>query len=146
MMSQSNFRIQHQYKDFFSDVQRNWERVGDVGKQSDDFKDRAYKQFQNHDYHTLAKIQDKFVAADPTEGTPKRDKNRNYTRMEYDTVERNDGKDPDTIKKEVNSKVEMKVKDILNAFKKQGYTLNTTASAIGAKPITAKDYAGQIKA
>lgn len=144
-MSQSNFRIQHQYKDFFSDVQRNWERVGDVGKQSDDFKDRAYKQFQNHDYHKLAKIQDEFVAADPTEGTPNRENNRNYTRMEYDTVERNDGKDPDTIKKEVNSKVEMKVNDILNAFKKQGYTLNTTASAIGSKPITAKDYAGQLK-
>lgn len=144
-MTQSNFKVQHQYKDFYSDVQRNWERVGDIGDQSDDFKKRAYKQFQEHDYHKLAKIQDEFISDEKTEGTPGRDNNRNYTRMEYDPVERTDGKDADTIKKEVNNKVEMTVNDILNAFKKSGYTLNSTASAIGSEPITGKDYKDQIK-
>jgi hypothetical protein len=143
--SQNNFKIQHQYRDFYSDVQRTWERIGDVGEESDAFKDRAYKQFHEHDYNKLAEIQDEFIAEDPTAGTPERPNNRNYNRMEYDALERNDGKDADTIKKEVNAKVEMSVDDIKKAFEQQGYTLNSSASAIGSQPIIADDYNDQIK-
>lgn len=144
IFSNNNFLIRHEHRDFWSDVQRNVERIGDVGKQSDDFKERAYKQFQNHDYHKLAEIQDEFIPEDPLYGTPGRPNNRNYNRMEYDEVERHDGKDNDSVKKEVNDKVEMNVNDIINAFQKQGWTLNSTASAIGSDPITKSDYDDQM--
>ena len=91
--SQNNFLINHQYQDFFSDIQRNTERIGEVGKVSDDYKKRAYDQFQNHDFNSLAKTQDSFIAPDKIDGTRGRDKNRNYKRMEYDTPERHDGKE-----------------------------------------------------
>ena len=77
IFSNNNFLVQHEYRDFFSDVQRNWQRIGDVGKESDDFTDRAYKQFHQHNYHDLANTQDEFVAEDPTAGTRNRPNNRN---------------------------------------------------------------------
>jgi hypothetical protein len=144
IFSNNNFNIQHQYRDFWSDVQRNMNRIGDTGKESDEFKERAYKQFQNTEYHDLAKIQDEFIPEDPLYGTPCRPNNRNYNRMEYDQPERHDNKDNDSIKKEVNSKVEMNVKDILNAFQTQGWTLNNTATAIGIEPIIKTDYDKQM--
>lgn len=142
---QANFNVKHEYRDFFSDVQRNLKRIGDVGEESDDFTDRAYKQFHNHDFKKLAKIQDEFVAEDPLYGTPGRPEHRNYNRMEYDYNDRFDDKGKEEVAKEVDDKTEMTVDKILNAFKTQGWTLNNTATAIGSKPITQKDYDKQIK-
>lgn len=135
--------VKHEHRDFWSDVQRNLPRIGDVGKESDEFKERAYKQFQNTEYHNLADIQDDFIPEDHTYGTPGRENNRNYNRMEYD-IERTDGKDADTVKKEVNAKVEMNVKDIVNAFEKHGWDINSTASAIGTEPVQKSDYDDQM--
>lgn len=143
IFSNNNFMINHEHRDFWSDVQRNLPRIGDVGKESDEFKDRAYKQFQNTEYHNLAEIQDSFIPEDPTAGTPGREKNRNYNRMEYD-IYRTDGKDADTIKKEVNDKVEMNVKDMVNAFETHGWNINNTASSIGTEPIQKSDYDDQM--
>ena len=142
---QNNFRINHEYHDFFSTIQRNTERIGDVGNTSKDFTDRAYDSFKMHNFNDLAKNQDKFVPPDEMYGSQQRDKYRNYNRMEYDTPERHDGKEHAEVKKEVDAKKEVSIDNLLNAFKDQGYTLNSTASAIGADPIEEKDYKDQIK-
>lgn len=139
----SNFLIKHEHRDFFSDVQRCAKRIGDVGEESDDFTDRAYKQFHAHDFHKLAQIQDGFEADDETAGTKFRPKNRNYNRMEYDMPERHDGKEHAEVMKQLDA-TELKIKDVLNAFDKSGYTLVSAAQAIGADPIEQKDYEGQI--
>lgn len=134
-----------EYGDFYSDVQRNMKRIGDIGDESDDFKKRAYKQFHNHDFTKLAKIQDEFVASDPRRGSEGREKNRNLNRMEYDFEERTDGHTKEEDLDKVSKKIELKVSEITNAFKKHGWTLNSTASAVSDKPITQKDYKDQIK-
>lgn len=140
----SNFLIKHEHRDFFSDVQRaNEPRIGEKGKVSDDFKKRAYDQFQAHDFHKLANIQDEFVAPDPTAGTKFRDKNRNVNRMEYDGQERTDGKDHSDVMKVLDG-TELKIKDVLNAFDKSGYNIVSAAQAIGSDPIVKEDYDDQI--
>ena len=140
----SNFLIKHEHRDFFSDVQRCAKHIGDVGKESDNFTNRAYKQFHAHDFNTLAKIQDEFEPADKTAGTPFRPKTRNYNRMEYDMPERHDGKEHADVMKKLDG-TSIKINDLLNAFDKSGYTLVSAATAIGADPIVKKDYDGQIK-
>lgn len=142
---QANFNVKHEYRDFFADVQRNLPRIGDVGKESDEFLERAYKQFHNHDFNKLAKIQNKFEPEDPIYGTPGREHTRNYNRMEYDFNDRFDDKGKEDVAKEVEKKTELTVEKVLNAFKDQGWTLNNTATAVGNKPITQKDYEKQIK-
>jgi len=140
----SNFLIKHEHRDFYSDVQRCANRIGDVGKESDDFTDRAYKQFQAHDFHTLAKIQDDFEPDDETAGTKFRPKKRNYNRMEYDMPERHDGKEHADVMKSLDG-TSIKINDVLKAFDKSGYTVVSAAQAIGSDPIVKKDYDGQIK-
>lgn len=142
--SSNNFLIRHEFKDFYSQIQRNLPRIGDKGKVSDEFVDRAFKQFQNHDFNKLAEIQDEYIAPSKEYGTTGRENNRNYNRMEYDPIERHDNKDKETVMKEVDDTVQMTVEKIMNAFKDHGYTLNSSTSAVGFKPIQAKDYSGQI--
>ena len=144
--SNNNFNVKHEYRDFFADVQRNWKRIGDVGEESDEFLERAYKQFHEHDFAKLAEIQDEFIATDPTAGTPGRENNRNYNRMEYDTPVRDDGKEHAEVMTDVeaNAKVAVTVDEILDVFKTQGWTLNNTASAIGSEPIQKSDYDEQM--
>jgi len=142
---QGNFKIKHEYRDFYTDVQRNTERIGDVGNTSKDFSDRSYDQFKMHDFNELAKNQDAFVPPDEMYGTVKRDNFRNYNRMEYDMPERHDGKEHADVKKEVEAKTEVTIDKLLNAFKDQGYTLNSTASTVKDKPIEKEDYDGQIR-
>jgi len=139
----SNFLIRHEYRDFFSDVQRGKKRIGEIGKESDDFTDRAYNQFQAHDFHKLAQIQDDFEPEDETAGTRFRPKNRNYNRMEYDMQERNDGKEHAEVMKVLDG-TELKVKDVLKAFDKSGYNIVSAAQAIGTDPIVKEDYDDQI--
>jgi len=142
--SQNNFQTWWNQRDWFYQTQTNPERIGNVGEVSDSYKERAYNQFKEHSYHKLAKIQDEFMAPDPMDGTQGRPNNRNYNRMEYDYPTRHDGKGHDEVMKEVEDKQALTVDNILNAFKTQGYTLNTTASAIGVNPIEMNDYDGQI--
>ena len=145
LAGQTNFNVKHEYRDFYADVQRNMKRIGDVGDESDEFLERAYNQFKNHDFNKLAKIQDKFITEDPIYGTPGRENHRNYNRMEYDYNDRFDDKGKEDVEKEVNDKTELTVNKLLNAFKDHGWTLNNTATAVGNKPITQKDYDKQIK-
>ena len=145
LSGQTNFNVKHEYRDFYADVQRNMKRIGDVGDESDEFLERAYNQFKNHDFNKLAKIQDKFITEDPIYGTPGRENHRNYNRMEYDYNDRFDDKGKEDVEKEVADKTELTVNKLLNAFKDHGWTLNNTATALGNKPITQKDYDKQIK-
>ena len=145
LAGQTNFNVKHEYRDFYADVQRNMKRIGDVGDESDEFLERAYNQFKNHDFNKLAKIQDKFITEDPIYGTPGRENNRNYNRMEYDYNDRFDDKGKEDVEKEVADKTELTVNKLLNAFKDHGWTLNNTATAVGNKPITQKDYDKQMK-
>jgi hypothetical protein len=110
-----------------------------------EFLERAYNQFKNHDFNKLAKIQDKFITEDPIYGTPGRENHRNYNRMEYDYNDRFDDKGKEDVEKEVADKTELTVNKLLNAFKDHGWALNNTATAVGNKPITQKDYDKQIK-
>lgn len=141
--AQNNFLIRHQYRDFFSDIQRNKDRIGNVGKESDPFVKRAFKQFKDHNFHDLAKTQDSFIPEDETAGTRFREDNRNYNRMEYDMPNRQDGKEHADVMKNLDTH-ELKIKDVLNAFDKQGYTVVSTATAFGTDPVEKKDYEGQI--
>ncbi len=145
LAGQTNFNVKHEYRDFYADVQRNMKRIGDVGDESDEFLERAYNQFKNHDFNKLAKIQDKFITEDPIYGTPGRENHRNYNRMEYDYNDRFDDKGKEDVEKEVADKTELTVNKLLNAFKDHGWTLNNTATAVGNKPITQKDYDKQMK-
>lgn len=145
LAGQTNFNVKHEYRDFYADVQRNMKRIGDVGDESDEFLERAYNQFKNHDFNKLAKIQDKFITEDPIYGTPGRENHRNYNRMEYDYNDRFDDKGKEDVEKEVAEKTELTVNKLLNAFKDHGWTLNNTATAVGNKPITQKDYDKQMK-
>lgn len=145
LAGQTNFNVKHEYRDFYADVQRNMKRIGDMGDESDEFLERAYNQFKNHDFNKLAKIQDKFITEDPIYGTPGRENHRNYNRMEYDYNDRFDDKGKEDVEKEVADKTELTVNKLLNAFKDHGWTLNNTATAVGNKPITQKDYDKQMK-
>ncbi len=142
--SQANFQVWWNQRDWFYPTQRVSERIGDTGEVSDAYTERAYKQFKEHNFHKLAEIQDEFTAPDPMYGTQGRSNNRNYNRMEYDYNPRYDGKGHDEVMKEVYDKQALTVDDILNAFKRQGYTLNNTASTIGANPIEKSDYDKQM--
>ncbi len=142
-LNQNNFNIAWSPNDWFQAVQKTFHRNGELGEVSDKEKERAYKQYQMHDFTELADNQDSWINPDPFAGTPGREKNRNYNRMEYDFPERNDGKGHDEVMGEVYDKQKFTVDNILNAFKKQGYTLSTSASAIGSEPIVMDDYKGQ---
>jgi hypothetical protein len=140
-----NFLIDHEKRDFFSDVQRNVERIGDLGKVSDGYKKEAFDQFHQKGFHDLANDPDKFTMDDEMRGTAGREDNKNYKRMEYDQIERTDSKaHNEVMEKQVNKQIEMHVDDLKDVFSKMGYTLNKTASAVGSKPIVAADYDGQI--
>src|SRR4051812_9228794 len=85
--------INHEFKDFYAQIQHAKERIGEVGEVSDDFKDKAF--------HQLASEQDDYVA--PMEqGTLGREDNKNVNRMEYDKLERHDDKDHKTVLSNVN--------------------------------------------
>jgi Na+/phosphate symporter len=145
MFGQNNFNINQDHRDFFSDIQRNVSnkvtRIGDVGKESDDFKKRAYDQFHEHDFAKLAKTQDSFVTEDPTAGTRGREKHRNMNRMEYDIPGQPNRHTEDMEKLDKHA---LNIKDVLKGFDTQGYTVNAVAHAFGTDPVTAKDYEDQI--
>jgi hypothetical protein len=149
-MFQNNFGVWWNPRDKFYTNQRIYKRIGDVdngeeGDVSDDYKEHAFKQYQEHDFNKLKEMQDDMTKKlDPIYGSPERENNRNYSRMEYDFPERNDGKGHTEVMDEVNAKVEMNVKKLQDVIKSKGYTQNTTASAFGTDPIVKKDYEDQL--
>jgi hypothetical protein len=144
LFSQNNFAIWWQSRDKFSSTTSYPGRVGDKGETSENYVKRAYDQFKQHDWHDLAKTQDEWTHPDPIEGSPDRVNNRNYKRMEYDFPQRDDGKGQSDVIKDVYAKNEMNVKAILDAFKKQGWTQNNTASTVSWKPIEKSEYDNQM--
>lgn len=146
--AQNNFLPRHEWSDLYNQTQVKKPAIGDVGTESDAFVKRAYEQFEDHDFNQLAKDQDSFIAADYRRGTPGRANHRNYNRMEYDIPKAARGVDKfdnSMDLKDVAEKIELTVSDILNAFEKQGWTLNTTATAVSDKPITRADYTTPIE-
>jgi hypothetical protein len=123
----STFLINHEFRDFWADIQHAIRRLGDVGPESDAYKDAAF--------HQLARKQDDFVAPQ-TYGTIGREDNKNLNRMEYDEVGRPDKKDHASVMKEVNSKKVLDVKKLLKAIKpKDQYTVNTSDVYISDEPL-----------
>lgn len=122
------FLINHEFKDFWSNIQHAQRRIGDVGEESQAYKDAAFHQF--------ARKPDDFVAPN-TYGTIGREDNKNYNRMEYDEVERPDEKDHASVMKSVMKNKEIDVKKLLKAIKpKDIYTINSTDTIFSDKPIT----------
>lgn len=127
-ISDKGFVVDRQYRDFYADIQHGAERIGDVGEESKEFLDKAF--------HQLAKEQDDYVAPEGY-GTDGREDNKNVNRMEYDKVERHDGKDSKSIQKVGANAKELSVKALLGILRpnKDGFTLDTTHSETGDKPI-----------
>lgn len=123
----SSFLINHEFHDFYSDIQHSIRRIGDIGPESQKYKDAAFHQF--------ARQQDDFTAP-LTYGTLGREDNKNLNRMEYDKVGRPDNKDHASVMKEVSDKRELDVKKLLGILKpKDIYMVNTTDTEVSFEPI-----------
>lgn len=125
----NRFLINHEFKDFYSDTQRTMKRIGDIGPESEKYKQAAYHQF--------AGKQEDYVAPEMY-GTPGREGNKNFNRMEYDNVERLDGKEHSKVLKNVLKTKAIDVKDLLKAIKPKDdtYTVQTTDTIVSDRPIT----------
>lgn len=123
----STFLINHEFKDFWSNVQHAMRRLGDVGPESEAYKAAAFHQF--------ARQPDEFIAPE-TYGTIGRMDNKNYNRMEYDKVGRPDKKDHASVMKEVEGKKILDIGNMLKAIKpKDGYTVNTSDTMVSDKAL-----------
>lgn len=124
----NTFLINHDFGDWFANVQHGGRRLGDIGPESEKYKDKAF--------HQLAKEQENFKAPE-TYGTVGRPDNKNYNRMEYDKVVRHDKKDHESVMKEVMAKQEIDVKKLLKALQPKDdlYTVNSTETVVSDKPI-----------
>jgi hypothetical protein len=123
----STFLLNHEFKDFWADIQHAIRRLGDVGPESEAYKQAAFHQF--------AREADDFVAPE-TYGTMGREDNKNLNRMEYDKVGRPDNKDHASVMKQVNSEKVLDVKKMLSAIKpKDGWTVNTSDTHVSDKPL-----------
>lgn len=131
--------------DMYYYVQNAARGVGDIksGK-ADDFLDRAYEQQWWHTADKLAELQEKFIEDDPINNTPGRG-HRNYRRMEYDIQPNPNGKGAAEDRELANEREVLTVEQLKDLAKQHKWAMCTTASAYGAKPITQKDYADQIK-
>lgn len=131
--------------DLYTMVQEAWPTVGDIksGK-ADAFLNRAVDQQKFHTYGLLSKEQEKFIEDNYWENTPGRGE-KNYRRFEYDFSENPNGKSAEADREEALEKKPLDKNAMIDYFRKNGYTMCTTASAYGAEPITQKDYQDQIK-
>lgn len=135
-----NFAIAWNFRDMFpTSGQKNPPRIGDMGEVSEKFvknaKDR--QKYKQNTFHDLAKDPSKFTAPE-FYGTGGRPENRNYNRMEYDPVERNDGKSHADVM-ETLDKTTDNIAESLKKFSGK-WDVNTTASAFGTDPLKADDY------
>jgi hypothetical protein len=141
-----NFNQQNSWKrDIFVACQDVFPTVGDIksGK-ADKFLNRAYKQQKLHTNGLLSKAQEDFIEENYWMNTPGRGE-KNYNRMEYDFSDNPNGKSAENDRKEAEAKTEINKNDMLDYFKKNGYTICTTATSYGTAPITQEDYKDQIK-
>lgn len=142
----SNFDTHPDYRhDMFYVVQNAARGIGDIrsGKASD-FLDRAYEQNWWHTEDKLAELQDKFLEDDMINNTPGRG-HRNYRRMEYDIEKNPNGKGAAEDRELAEERKVLTVDKLKELAEQHQWAMCTTASAYGAKPITQKDYADQIK-
>lgn len=142
-----NFNQQPSWKhDLFVQCQDVFPTVGDIksGK-ADKFLNRAYKQQGFHTNGLLDRAQEEFIEDNYWENTPNNG-HHNLRRMEYDIKDNPNGKSAEADRKEADERERtvFDKKSLLDSFKKNGYTLCTTASAYGAAPITQDDYKEQI--
>lgn len=133
----SNFLIQYNFRDMYPEKQRNPERIGDIGDVSEKFKKNARGKYKATKFHDLAANPEKYVAPE-FYGTTGREDNRNYNRMEYDPVERNDDKSHADVMDTLD-KTSEKIINSLGAFKGK-WDVNTSIAALGSDPLTADDY------
>lgn len=139
----NNFLIDKQYNEFYSETQRAIKPISEKGKQSKAFKKRAHDQWEQHDFHNLAKVQDQFQPEDHIYGTVGRPNRRNYNRMEYDFNERTDGMSKEEIVKRAHAAQEITEIDPIKAFDTYGWTINTAPNAQSkdyTKPVGREDY------
>jgi hypothetical protein len=138
--SQANFNIWWNPKEAFSSGTKLKERVGDKGKLTDSFVDRARKQMDLvGDIAGLEKNQDSFKEPDWKKGDVGREKNRNYNRMEYDFQPRFDGYDAKKEREDASEEKPMTVEEFKKATSPEWW-INTLTTAVSNKPITAEDY------
>ena len=147
----SNFVMYYNFRDRFADKQVNPERIGDLGEVSEKFKENARNRdkYKASKFHDFAANPEKYTAPD-LYGTDGRDGNKNYNRMEYDAVERNDEKshsdvmnnlasDPGKVMDQLDKTRDQIVKGLAKG--KFAWDVNTLDYAFGTDPITADDYA-----
>lgn len=152
----SAFTLKHQGRDFFRSRQENPERIGDVGKLSEEYVKNARTKFNDDKFHDLAKDPGKFVDPETAElyGIE-----HDYNHMNYDAVERDDGKGQNEVMEDIEPMdedgygedvmdalrvwgkvIDPSIKRIKGVMKTPKYDINTTASAIGSMPISQDDY------
>lgn len=125
------FLINHEFRDFYSEIQHAVRRLGDVGPESEAYKDHAYHQF--------AREPDNFMAP-PTYGTIGREDNKNYNRMEYDEVVRHDGHAHKDDMATMAKKKPLTVAQVLKMINpKTKWTVNTTDTKVTDEPIIKKN-------
>jgi hypothetical protein len=115
----SNFIINDNNHDFYSNIEKTVKRIGDVGDESDKYKDAAFHQ-----------LSDEIVQDDYME------ENR-LQRMQYGSPGRQEDFDNshDAVKDDVSKKTELTVDGIRNAFKNPDYMLDNTETQVSDKPI-----------
>lgn len=133
-----NFGLYYNFKERFPDKQVNPERIGDLGEVSDKFKENARTKYKSDSFHDFAGNPEKYVAPD-LYGTEGREDNKNYNRMEYDAVERNDNKSHTDVMQSLDKTRDEIVKGLAKG--KFAWDINTIDYAFGTDPITADDYA-----
>jgi hypothetical protein len=147
----SNFVLYYNFRERFADKQVNPERIGDLGDVSDKFKKNAMSRdkYKASGFHDFAANPEKYTAPELS-GTDGRDNNKNYNRMEYDEVQRNDskshsdvmsslGSDPSKVMSQLDKTRDQIVKGLAKG--KFAWDINTLDYAMGTDPITADDYA-----
>lgn len=146
----NNFIMYYNFRDRFADKQTNPERIGDLGEVSDKFKANASSRskYKASEFHDFAANPEKYVAPD-LYGTDGRYDNKNYNRMEYDDVVRNDskshssvmstlGSDPEKVMVTLDKTRDQIVKGLAKG--KFAWDINTIDYAVGTDPITENDY------
>ena len=111
---------------------------------ANDFVKRAETQMYWHTEDRLAAEQDKFLENDPVNNTPGRGQ-KNYRRMEYDITKNPNGKGAEEDREEAENREVLTKAELMNILNNVRYTVCSTASAWGDKPIQQKDYQDQIK-
>ena len=141
----TNFLMKYNFHDIYPEKQRNPERIGDVGEVSENYVKAARDQFHNKPFNDLAADPTQFITPDHMDGTDGREDNKNYKRMEYDAVERDDDKAHSDVIDQVMKSMEWTAKKVNSTGKqkKVDWTINTLDYAVGDKPITASEYEDQ---